>query len=65
MELKEKVVFITGSSRGIGAETAKAFAKEGSIVVITYLDKKEQKNAEKVAEACKALGAEKNTCFAA
>lgn len=59
MELKGKVVFITGSSRGIGAETAKAFSKEGSIVVITYLDEKEKENAKKVAEACKALGAEK------
>lgn len=29
MELKDKVVFITGSTRGIGAATALAFAKQG------------------------------------
>jgi 3-oxoacyl-[acyl-carrier protein] reductase len=58
MELEGKVVVITGSSRGIGAETAKGFAKEGSIVVITYLDEKEKGNAKKVADECKALGAE-------
>jgi len=36
MQLKEKVVVITGSSDGIGRETALAFAKEGANVVITY-----------------------------
>ena len=32
MELKEKVVLVTGSSRGIGAEIALAFARKGSTV---------------------------------
>ena len=36
MELKEKVVLITGSSIGIGAAIASEFAKYGSRVVITY-----------------------------
>lgn len=34
MELKNKVVLITGSSRGIGAATALAFAKAGSKVIL-------------------------------
>jgi NADP-dependent 3-hydroxy acid dehydrogenase YdfG len=33
--MSEKVVWITGASTGIGFETAKAFAKEGYIVVAT------------------------------
>lgn len=34
MELREKVAFITGSTRGIGLEIAKAFAKEGAHIVL-------------------------------
>jgi len=36
MELKDKVVVITGSSSGIGKTTAIRFAKEGAKVVINY-----------------------------
>ena len=36
MKLKNKVCLITGSSRGIGKAIAKAFAKEGGQVIITY-----------------------------
>lgn len=36
IELKDKVVVITGSSRGIGSRLAKAFAMEKSIVVMNY-----------------------------
>ncbi len=35
MELKDKVVIVTGSSRGIGKVLALAFAKEGATVVVT------------------------------
>lgn len=34
MNLKDKVAFITGSTRGIGLEIAKAFAREGSNIVL-------------------------------
>ena len=34
MKFKNKIVLITGASRGIGAETAKLFAKEGATVII-------------------------------
>ena len=36
-KLKDKVVVVTGANHGIGAETAKAFVKEGAKVFITYL----------------------------
>ena len=37
-----KIVLITGSSRGIGKETVIAFAKEGYDVIITYLKEEEK-----------------------
>lgn len=36
--LKDRVAIVTGSARGIGAETARMLAKEGMAVVITDLD---------------------------
>ena len=36
MKFKEKVVLVTGSSRGIGAQIVYDFAKEGANVVINY-----------------------------
>lgn len=38
MNLKQKIVLITGASRGIGAEMARQFGTAGSIVVINYLN---------------------------
>ncbi|MBA1394435.1 SDR family NAD(P)-dependent oxidoreductase, partial [Lactobacillus sp. XV13L] len=34
MELKDKVVLVTGSSRGIGLAIAQAFAKQGANIVL-------------------------------
>lgn len=36
MELKDKIVLVTGSSSGIGKQTAIRFAKQGAKVVINY-----------------------------
>ncbi len=36
MTFKDKVVLVTGASRGIGAATALAFAKEGANVILNY-----------------------------
>lgn len=40
--MTNKVVVITGSSRGIGSELAKAFAKEKSKVVINYFNSEDK-----------------------
>lgn len=42
MKLKNKVALITGSSRGIGKQTAIAMAKEGANIVINYLNSKNE-----------------------
>ena len=55
--LAGKIVFITGASRGIGAETALGFAKEGCNIVITFLG--EIGSAEKVQKQCLVEGAKK------
>ena len=53
---KDKVAIITGSSSGIGAETALAFAKEGANVVVTY--KENKVGADEVARKIKEIGGE-------
>ncbi len=54
-KLKGKTILITGASRGIGAETALAFAREGCNIVITFLS--EIGAAEEVSRSCLKLGA--------
>ena len=53
--LKGKMVFITGSSSGIGRATALFFAKEGCRLIITY--HKDKKEGLEVAQTCKEYGA--------
>lgn len=50
MKLNEKVVLVTGASKGIGRATAIAFAKEGCSVVINF--KSDSKDAESALEEC-------------
>ena len=42
MRLKDKVVLITGASRGLGRAMAIAFAKEGASVAVNYVKNREQ-----------------------
>lgn len=44
MRFKNKVVLITGSSRGIGKAIALLFAKEGAEIIIDYLDSEKEAN---------------------
>jgi 3-oxoacyl-[acyl-carrier protein] reductase len=53
--MKNKIVLITGSSGGIGSETAYAFAAEKSKLIITYCNNKSA--GEQTAQKCKERGA--------
>lgn len=48
MKFDGKVALITGSSRGIGAETALKLAEEGADIVINYPFESEKDSAEEV-----------------
>ncbi len=61
IDLKDKVILITGSSIGIGRATAFEFAKEGSKVIITY--NKDKEEAFKAKEKCVELGSPEVSVF--
>lgn len=51
--LENKVVFVTGAAGGLGLETAKAFAKEGSTVIAVDIDAKRLEQAESTLQEIK------------
>lgn len=55
MDLENKIILVTGSSKGIGEAIAYSFAKQKSKIIITY--NSDLEGAEKVGEKCKKLGA--------
>src|SRR5579872_392868 len=54
--LEQKRALVTGSSSGIGAGVALAFAREGADVIINFPTPKQQEAAEKVAEQVRSAG---------
>jgi 3-oxoacyl-[acyl-carrier protein] reductase len=60
MNESRRVAIITGSSRGVGAATARLFAQKHYHVVINYT--KSEKEAHGVQADCEALGAETLLC---
>lgn len=62
MKDTQRVAIVTGSSRGVGAATARLLARKHYQVVINYT--KSEKEAREVQAACEALGAETLLCRA-
>lgn len=56
MRFTNKIVLVTGSSRGIGRATALEFAKEGAKVAINYVNSESEANA--LVEEIKGIGSE-------
>lgn len=54
MKFKDKIVLVTGSSRGLGKVIALEFAKEGANIIINYNSNKEK--AQTISEEIKQLG---------
>lgn len=65
MDIKDKVVFITGAASGIGLDIAKSFARNGAKVVITDLNDEliESEVLNLIAEGHEVSGKKCNVCF--
>ncbi|MEM9213788.1 MAG: 3-oxoacyl-ACP reductase [Cyanobacteria bacterium P01_F01_bin.150] len=59
MILKNKVVIVTGASRGVGASVAKVLANEGAAVCVNYL-----KNADQANQVVEAIDGQGGKAFA-
>jgi 3-oxoacyl-[acyl-carrier protein] reductase len=55
MRFKDKIVLVTGGSRGIGKAVVESFSREGATVIFTY--KSSQKAAEQLTSDLRAAGA--------
>src|SRR4051794_29902155 len=62
MDLRDKVVIVTGSATGVGAATAVQLARQGGRVVINYT--KSEKEARDTAAECEKAGGETLLCRA-
>ncbi len=63
LHLKDKVVLVTGGSRGIGSAICEAFAAEGTMVAINYMSSREK--AEALADHLRKVYSVKVVCVAA
>ncbi len=54
--ISNKAAFVTGASRGIGAETAKILSQEGYNVALGYQDPRKEKRVRAVVEYIESLG---------
>src|SRR5258708_9981041 len=55
LDFSDKVVLVTGSSRGIGAEMIKAFGKRGATCVVNYFTDPQGQNKADAASVAKEL----------
>ncbi len=55
LDFTGKVVLVTGSSRGIGAEMIKAFGKRGATCVVNYFTDPQGQNKADAANVAKEL----------
>ncbi|RSK27572.1 SDR family oxidoreductase [Bacillus sp. HMF5848] len=60
LRLKDKVAFVTGASKGIGAAAAKLLAEEGSDVIVGY--RTDEEGAEKVSQCIENTGRKSWKC---